>query len=157
MNIPVLSIKGGEAGSTAELPDAFFNIEPNDHCIYLTVKQFHANQRQGTHKTLEKSEVNGSTRKLHKQKGTGGARAGSIKSPLFPGGARIFGPKPHDYGFKLNKKVKDLARKSALTYKARENKVAVKMAQRKQFCLKCGATHYSEICPFCDSDAQEEL
>jgi len=125
MKVPVLNIKGSQAGRDAELPDTYFGIEPNDHCIYLTVKQYQANQRQGTHKTLQKSEVSGSTRKLVKQKGTGGARKGSIKNPLYPGGARIFGPQPHDYGFKLNKKVKDIAKRSALTYKARESKVAV--------------------------------
>ncbi|MCB0516151.1 MAG: 50S ribosomal protein L4, partial [Bacteroidetes bacterium] len=112
-------------GRSVELSDHFFGISPNDHCIYLDVKQYLANQRQGTHKTKEKSELSGSTRKLKRQKGTGGARAGSIKNPLFHGGARIFGPRPRNYGFKLNKKVKDLARRSALSYKATENKVIV--------------------------------
>ena len=107
------------------LDESIFGIEPNDHAIYLDTKQFMANQRQGTHATKEKSMVSGSTRKIKRQKGTGGARAGSVKSPLFPGGARVFGPQPRDYGFKLNKKVKKLARKSALTYKAKENQIIV--------------------------------
>ncbi|HXH18141.1 MAG TPA: 50S ribosomal protein L4, partial [Chitinophagales bacterium] len=110
---------------SVELADDIYNIQPNDHAIYLDVKQYLANQRQGTHKTLEKSEVSGSTRKLHRQKGTGGSRKGSIKNPLFRGGARIFGPRPRDYGFKVNKTVKDLARKSALTYKAKDNALIV--------------------------------
>ena len=105
--------------------DAVFGIEPNDHAIYLDVKQFLANQRQGTHKSKERSEVSGSTRKLHKQKGTGGARIGDINSPVLVGGGRVFGPKPRDYRFKLNKKLKALARKSALTYKAQENAIVV--------------------------------
>src|SRR5258708_34435422 len=100
-------------------------MEPKDHAIYLDVKQFLANQRQGTHKAKQRNEIAGSTRKLYKQKGTGGARAGSIKSPLFNGGGRVFGPQPRDYSFKLNKKVKDLARKSALTYKAKDNSIAI--------------------------------
>jgi 50S ribosomal protein L4 len=105
--------------------DAIFSIEPNDHAIYLDVKQHLANKRQGTHKSKERNEISGSTRKLKKQKGTGGARAGSIKNPLFTGGGRVFGPQPRDYSFKLNKKVKQLARKSALTYKARNNEIMV--------------------------------
>ncbi|HNU58166.1 MAG TPA: 50S ribosomal protein L4, partial [Flavobacteriales bacterium] len=109
----------------AKLNDAVFAIEPNDHAIWLDVKQHLANKRQGTAKTLEKSEVSGSTKKLHRQKGTGGSRKGSIKSPLFKGGARVFGPKPRDYHFKLNKKVKDLARRSALTYKAKDGSLKV--------------------------------
>jgi len=107
------------------LDDAIFGIDPNDHAIYLDVKQYLANQRQGTHSSLEKSMISGSTRKLKKQKGTGGARAGSIKSPLFKGGARAFGPHPRDYGFKLNKKVKQLARASALSYKVKENNIFI--------------------------------
>ncbi len=107
------------------LDESIFAIDPNDHAIYLDTKQFMANQRQGTHSTKEKSLVSGSTRKIKRQKGTGSARAGSMKSPLFRGGARIFGPEPRDYGFKLNKKVKRLARKSALTYKAKENQIIV--------------------------------
>jgi len=108
-----------------QLPESVFGIEPNDHAIYLDVKQYLANQRQGTHKSKQRNEIAGSTRKLHKQKGTGGARAGSIKSPLFNGGGRIFGPQPRDYSFKLNKKLKALARKSALSYKAKENNILV--------------------------------
>ena len=121
MKVDVLKTDGSKAGRTVDLPETVFGIEPNDHAIYLAVKQYQANQRQGTHKTKEKSEVSGSTRKLHRQKGTGGSRKGSIKNPLYPGGGRIFGPKPRDYSFKLNKKVKDLAKKSALTYKAKDN------------------------------------
>jgi large subunit ribosomal protein L4 len=107
------------------LPDAIFAVEPNDHAIYLDVKQYQANQRQGTHKSKQRNEIAGSTKKLYKQKGTGGARAGSIKSPLFNGGGRVFGPQPRDYSFKLNKKLKSLARKSALTYKAKDNNIVV--------------------------------
>ena len=125
MKVDVLKTDGSKAGRTVDLPETVFGIEPNDHAIYLAVKQYQANQRQGTHKTKEKSEVSGSTRKLHRQKGTGGSRKGSIKNPLYPGGGRIFGPKPRDYRFKLNKKVKDLAKKSALTYKAKDNAIAV--------------------------------
>lgn len=125
MKVDVLKTDGSKAGRTVDLPETVFGIEPNDHAIYLAVKQYQANQRQGTHKTKEKSEVSGSTRKLHRQKGTGGSRKGSIKNPLYPGGGRIFGPKPRDYSFKLNKKVKDLAKKSALTYKAKVNAIAV--------------------------------
>jgi len=125
MKVAVLNIKGAETGRTVELNNDVFGIEPNDHAIYLDVKQYLANQRQGTHSAKEKSEVSGSTRKLKNQKGTGGARAGSIKNPLFRGGARVFGPKPRDYSFKLNKKVKVLARKSALAYKAKENLITI--------------------------------
>ena len=125
MTVEVLKTDGKKAGRSIELPDAFFGVEPNDHAIYLAVKQFLANQRQGTHKAKEKSEVSGSTRKLHKQKGTGGSRKGSIKSPLFVGGGRVFGPRPRDYSFKLNKKVKDLAKRSALSYKAKDNGISV--------------------------------
>ncbi len=108
-----------------QLPESVFGIEPNDHAIYLDVKQFLANQRQGTHKAKQRNEIAGSTRKLYKQKGTGGARAGSVKSPLFNGGGRVFGPQPRDYSFKLNKKLKSLARKSALSYKAKDNNILV--------------------------------
>jgi large subunit ribosomal protein L4 len=125
MEVSVIKNNGKDSGRKVTLSDSIFNIDPNDHAIYLDVKQFMANQRQGTHKTLEKSEVSGSTKKLKRQKGTGGARAGSIKSPLFPGGARVFGPKPRDYSFKLNKKVKILARKSALSYKAKSQEISV--------------------------------
>lgn len=125
MEIAVLKNNGKSSGRKITLNDSIFNIEPNDHAVYLDVKQFLANKRQGTHKTLEKSEISGSTRKLKRQKGTGGARAGSIKSPLFPGGARVFGPKPRDYSFKLNKKIKSLARKSALSYKAKSEEIRI--------------------------------
>src|SRR5690554_6655924 len=125
MEVKVLNISGQETGAKVQLPEAIFGVEPNDHAIYLDVKQYLANQRQGTHKSKQRNEIAGSTRKLHKQKGTGGARAGSIKSPLFNGGGRIFGPQPRDYSFKLNKKLKALARKSALSYKARENNILV--------------------------------
>lgn len=125
MEVAVYKTTGELTGKKVQLNDAIFAIEPNDHAIYLDVKQFLANQRQGTHKTKEKSEMSGSTRKLIKQKGSGGARRGSIKSPVLSGGARVFGPRPRDYDFKLNKKVKQLARKSALTYKIKENAITV--------------------------------
>ena len=125
MEVKVLDISGKETGAKVQLPDSVFGLEPNDHAIYLDVKQYLANQRQGTHKAKQRNEIAGSTRKLHKQKGTGGARAGSIKSPLFNGGGRVFGPQPRDYSFKLNKKLKVVARKSALSYKARENNILV--------------------------------
>ena len=125
MEINVLNISGKETGAKVQLPDAIFAVKPNDHAIYLDVKQYLANQRQGTHKSKQRNEIAGSTRKLYKQKGTGGARAGSIKSPLFNGGGRVFGPQPRDYSFKLNKKLKSLARRSALTYKAQDNSVVV--------------------------------
>lgn len=125
MELEIYGKDGKSTGKKAKLNDAVFAIEPNDHAIWLDVKQHLANKRQGTAKTLEKSEVSGSTRKLHRQKGTGGSRKGSIKSPLFKGGARVFGPKPRDYHFKLNKKVKDLARRSALTYKAKDGSLKV--------------------------------
>lgn len=125
MEVNVLNVSGQQTGAKVQLPDSVFGIEPNDHAIYLDVKQFLANQRQGTHKSKQRNEIAGSTRKLHKQKGTGGARAGSIKSPLFNGGGRVFGPQPRDYSFKLNKKLKQLARKSALTYKAQDNSIVV--------------------------------
>ena len=125
MELSVYNIKGEDTGRKVTLNDAVFGIEPNDHAIYLDVKQFLACQRQGTHKSKERSEVSGSTRKLHKQKGTGGARIGDINSPVLVGGGRVFGPRPRDYRFKLNKKLKALARKSALTYKAQENAIVV--------------------------------
>jgi large subunit ribosomal protein L4 len=125
MEVKVLDLSGKETGAKVQLPDSVFGVEPNDHAIYLDVKQYLANQRQGTHKAKQRNEIAGSTRKLHKQKGTGGARAGSIKSPLFNGGGRVFGPQPRDYSFKLNKKLKAVARKSALTYKAKENNILV--------------------------------
>jgi large subunit ribosomal protein L4 len=125
MEVSVLNIKGQETGRKVTLNEAIFGIEPNDHVIYLDVKQYMANQRQGTAKSKERSEISGSTRKLGRQKGGGGARHGDINSPLLRGGGRVFGPKPRDYGFKLNKKVKALARKSALSYKAQENAIVV--------------------------------
>jgi len=125
MELTILDIKGKSTGRTASLPEAFFGIEPNDHAIYLAVKQYLANQRQGTHKSKERNEVSGSTRKLLKQKGTGGARHGSIKAPIYVGGGRVFGPRPRDYSFKLNKKVKTLAKASALSYKAKESGISV--------------------------------
>ena len=125
MEVKVLNLSGKETGAKVQLPESVFGVKPSDHAIYLDVKQYLANQRQGTHKSKQRNEIAGSTRKLHKQKGTGGARAGSIKSPLFNGGGRVFGPQPRDYSFKLNKKLKQLARKSALSYKAQENNVLV--------------------------------
>ncbi|MGN0002307.1 MAG: 50S ribosomal protein L4 [Sphingobacterium composti] len=125
MEVKVLNLSGKETGAKVQLPETVFGVTPNDHAIYLDVKQYLANQRQGTHKSKQRNEIAGSTRKLHKQKGTGGARAGSIKSPLFNGGGRVFGPQPRDYSFKLNKKLKQVARKSALSYKAQENNVLV--------------------------------
>lgn len=125
MELSVYTIKGEDTGRKVTLCDSIFGIEPNDHAIWLDVKQYRANQRQGTHKAKERSEMSGSTRKLGKQKGGGGARHGDINSPVMVGGARVFGPKPRDYGFKLNKKVKALARKSALSYKASENSIVV--------------------------------
>ena len=125
MELSVLNIAGQETGRKIELNDAIFGIQPNEHAIYLDVKQFLANNRQGTHKSKQRNEISGSTRKLKKQKGTGGARAGGIKNPLFRGGGRVFGPVPRDYSFKLNKKLKRLARKSALSVKVAENAVTI--------------------------------
>jgi large subunit ribosomal protein L4 len=125
MNIAILNIKGEDTGRKAKLNDEVFKMEPNDHAIYLDVKQYLANQRQGTHKSKERAEISGSTRKVKKQKGTGTARMGSVKSPLLRGGGTVFGPKPRDYRFKLNKKVKVLARKSALSYKVLEKDILV--------------------------------
>ncbi|PTN10201.1 50S ribosomal protein L4 [Mangrovibacterium marinum] len=125
MEVKVLNTAGNETGRSVVLNETIFGVEPNDHAIYLDVKQFLAAQRQGTHKAKERGEIAGSTKKIKKQKGTGGARAGSIKSPLFRGGGRVFGPRPRNYDFKLNKKVKALARKSALTYKAQGSNIVV--------------------------------
>ena len=125
MEVNVLNIKGEETGRKVTLNESIFGITPNDHAIYLDVKQYMASQRQGTHKSKERSEISGSTRKLGRQKGGGGARRGDINSPLLVGGARVFGPKPRDYWFKLNKKVEALARKSALSYKAQANNIVV--------------------------------
>ena len=125
MKIDVLDIKGQKTGRSVELPADIFGIEPNEHAVYLAVKQYLAHQRQGTHKSKERSEMSGSTRKLFKQKGTGGARRGDINSPLLYGGARVFGPKPHEYNIKLNKKVRQLARKSAFSTKAAAGSIVV--------------------------------
>ncbi|MHC2993620.1 50S ribosomal protein L4 [Pontibacter sp. HJ8] len=125
MELSVLNIKGEDTGRKVTLSDAVFGLEPNEHAMYLDVKQYLANQRQGTHKSKERNEVAGSTKKIKKQKGTGGARAGSLKAPLFKGGGRVFGPKPRNYSFKLNKKLKDIARISALSLLARDNKVTL--------------------------------
>lgn len=125
MELKVLNTKGKETTKSVKLTDSIFAIEPNDHAIYLDVKLILANKRQGTHKAKERADISGSTRKIKKQKGTGTARMGSIKSPILRGGGRVFGPKPRNYGFKLNKKVKQLARKSALSYKAKDNSILV--------------------------------
>jgi len=125
MELSVKDINGKETGKKVTLPSEIFGVTPNDHVIYLDVKQYLANQRQGTHKAKQRNEVSGTTKKFKKQKGTGGARAGSMKSPLFVGGGRVFGPQPRDYSFKVNKKTKVLARKSALSYKATENAISV--------------------------------
>src|SRR5574344_799002 len=125
MEVNVYNIKGEDTGRKVTLNESVFGIEPNDHAIYLDVKQFMANKRQGTHKSKERSEISGSTRKIGRQKGGGGARRGDMNSPVLVGGARVFGPRPRDYFFKLNKKVKSLARKSALSYKAKNNAIVV--------------------------------
>jgi large subunit ribosomal protein L4 len=125
MDLSVVKYSGENTGRKVSLSDSVFGVEPNDHAIYLDVKSILANQRQGTHKSKQRNEISGSSKKIKKQKGTGGARAGNIKNPQFKGGGRIFGPAPRDYSFKLNKKVKDLARKSALTYKAKDNSISV--------------------------------
>jgi large subunit ribosomal protein L4 len=125
MQLEVLNKEGKSTGRTVELPNDIFGAEPNDHVIYLAVKQYLAAQRQGTHKVKTRSEVKGSSKKLHKQKGTGGARKGNIRNPLYKGGGTIFGPEPRDYSFKLNKKVKDLAKISALSYKAKDNAIVI--------------------------------
>ena len=125
MQVDVLNIKGKKTGRTVELPEEIFGIEPNDHVIYLAVKQYQGAQRQGTHKVKTRAEVKGSSKKLHKQKGTGGARKGNLRNPLYKGGGTIFGPKPHAYDIKLNRKVKDLAKMSALAYKAKDNAIVV--------------------------------
>ena len=125
MQLDILNIKGEKTGRTIELPEEIFGIEPNDHTIYLAVKQFQGAQRQGSHKVKTRAEVKGSSKKLHKQKGTGGARKGNLRNPLYKGGGTIFGPKPHKYDIKLNRKVKDLAKMSALAYKAKENAIMV--------------------------------
>lgn len=125
MQVDIVNIKGEKTGRTLELPTEIFGIEPNDHVIYLAVKQYQGAQRQGTHKVKTRMEVKGSSKKLHKQKGTGGARKGNLRNPLYKGGGTIFGPKPHGYDIKLNRKVKDLAKMSALSYKAKDNAIVV--------------------------------
>src|SRR5688572_21609325 len=125
MQVKVLNIQGQETGRTVELPEEIFGLEPNDHAIWLAVKQYLGAQRQGTHKVKTRAEVQGASRKLHKQKGTGGSRKGNIRNPLYKGGGTIFGPKPHKYDIKLNRKVKDLAKMSALSYKAKENAIVI--------------------------------
>lgn len=125
MQADVLNIKGKKTGRTIELPDEIFGAEPNDHVIYLAVKQYRASQRQGTHKVKTRAEVHGASRKLHRQKGTGGSRKGNIRNPLYKGGGTVFGPKPHSYDIKLNRKVKDLAKISALSHKAKGNSIFV--------------------------------
>jgi large subunit ribosomal protein L4 len=125
MQLNVLNIEGKETGRTIELPEEIFGIEPNDHAIYLAVKQYLGAQRQGTHKVKTRAEVQGSSKKLHRQKGTGGSRKGNIRNPLYKGGGTVFGPKPHKYDIKLNRKVKDLAKMSALTHKAKANAIFV--------------------------------
>lgn len=125
MQVDVLNIKGKKTGRTVELPEEIFGVDPNDHVMYLAVKQYMGAQRQGTHKVKTRAEVKGSSRKLHKQKGTGGSRKGNIRNPLYKGGGTIFGPKPHAYDIKLNRKVKDLAKISALSYKAKESAIVV--------------------------------
>ncbi len=125
MQVDVLTIKGKKSGRSVELPEEIFGIEPNSHVVYLAVKQYLAAQRQGTHKVKTRAEVQGASRKLHRQKGTGGSRKGNIRNPLYKGGGTIFGPKPHAYDIKLNRKVKDLAKISALSDKAKENKIVI--------------------------------
>jgi large subunit ribosomal protein L4 len=125
MQLDIINAKGEKTGRTLELPEEIFGIEPNDHVLYLAVKQYMGAQRQGTHKVKTRAEVQGSSKKLHKQKGTGGARKGNLRSPIYKGGGTIFGPKPHKYDIKLNRKVKDLAKMSALAYKAKENNIVI--------------------------------
>src|ERR671912_2393801 len=125
MQVDILNIQGAKTGRTVELPEEIFGAEPNNHVIYLAVKQYLAAQRQGKHKVKTRAEVKGASRKLHKQKGTGGSRKGNIRNPLYKGGGTIFGPKPHLYDFKLNRKVKDIAKISALSYKAKDNAIVV--------------------------------
>lgn len=125
MQVDILNIEGAKTGRTIDLPEEIFGAEPNDHVIYLAVKQYLAAQRQGTHKVKTRAEVHGSSKKLVKQKGTGGARKGNLRSPIYKGGGTIFGPKPHGYDFKLNRKVKDLAKISALSYKAKDNAIVI--------------------------------
>ena len=154
MELSVYKIDGQESGKKVTLDDTVFGIEPNDHAIYLDVKQYLANQRQGTHKTKERSEVAYSTKKIVRQKGSGGARHGSIKAPIYVGGGRTFGPKPRDYSFKLNKKLKQLARKSALTYKAKDAAITV----LEQFNLDAPKTsQFTAICENLKMDGKAKV
>jgi large subunit ribosomal protein L4 len=154
MELEVINIKGGKTGRSVQLSDEIFGFEPNDHVLYLDVKRYLINQRQGTHKSKERNEVKGSTRKLRKQKGGGGARVGSITSPVLRGGGRIFGPRPRTYDLKLNKKVKAIARKSALSYKAKENKIVV----LENFDLAAPKTRdYANILSALNLDTQKTL
>ncbi|TAJ13391.1 50S ribosomal protein L4 [Marinilabiliaceae bacterium JC017] len=154
MELNVVNIQGQDTGRKVELNDSIFGIDPSDHAIYLDVKLYLANQRQGTHKAKERSEIAGSTKKIKKQKGTGTARAGSIKSPLFRGGGRVFGPRPRNYSFKLNKKLKQLARKSALAYKAQNNAIVV----LEDFSLDTPKTkEFANICKSLSIDGKRAL
>lgn len=153
MELVVYNIDGTQTSKSVSLSDEIFGIEPNDHAIYMDVKHYLANQRQGTHKTKGRSEVKGSTRKLHRQKGTGGSRKGDIKNPIFRGGGRIFGPEPRDYSFKLNKKVKKLARKSALSYKAKDNNIIV----LEGFSIEPKTKNYVEILKKFNLDNKKSL
>lgn len=165
MQLDILNIEGKKTGRTIELPEEIFGVEPNNHVIYLAVKQYLAAQRQGTHKVKTRAEVKGASRKLHKQKGTGGSRKGNIRNPLYKGGGTIFGPKPHSYDIKLNRKVKDLAKISALTYKAKENAIVVvedislEAPKTKQVneilkSLQIGGKKALVIIPECDDNLQ---
>lgn len=154
MEIAVHTLKGKKTKRMASLNDSIFNVEPNDHAIYLDVKQYLANQRQGTHKSKQRNEISGSTRKLHKQKGTGGARKGSIKNPLFRGGGRVFGPEPRDYWFKVNKKTKIVARISALSQKAKNNSITI----LEDFVFEGPKTkHYAELISNLELDGKKTL
>ena len=150
MEVNIFSQKGKDLGRKAALSDSVFKVDPNEHAVYLDVKQYLANQRQGTHKAKERSEISRTTKKLHKQKGTGGARHGSMRSPLYRGGGTVFGPRPHEYGFKLNKKLKTVARKSALSMMAAEDqifvidKISIKEPKTKEFSAFLGALGFSE-------------
>jgi large subunit ribosomal protein L4 len=150
MEVNIFSQKGKDLGRKAALSDSVFKVDPNDHAVYLDVKQYLANQRQGTHKAKERSEISRTTKKLHKQKGTGGARHGSMRSPLYRGGGTVFGPRPHEYGFKLNKKLKTVARKSALSMMAAEgqifviDKISIKEPKTKEYSAFLGALGFSE-------------
>src|SRR5881394_2975566 len=168
MQVDILNIKGKKTGRTVELPDEIFGAEPNDHVIYLAVKQYLAAQRQGTHKVKTRAEVHGSSRKLHRQKGTGGSRKGNIRNPLYKGGGTIFGPKPHAYDIKVNRKVKDLAKMSALSYKAKDNAIVIveditmDAPKTKSFIdilgkLKVGEKKIMFVLPECNDNVQKSI